>query len=66
MKEPIVILIFFSSILRTVVIYQILVTSNRNWYMGDFFWNPSYMDDHSKDNLKNNYLIFKLNYFIIF
>jgi hypothetical protein len=28
MKEPIVILIFFSTILRTVVLYQIPVTSN--------------------------------------
>jgi len=42
-----------------------LVTSNQNWYMGDFLesfiWSSM---DHSKDNLKNNYLIFKPNYFI--
>jgi hypothetical protein len=41
-----------------------LVTSNWNWYMGDFLecfvWSSM---DHSKDNLKNNcLLIFKPNY----
>ncbi len=41
--------------------------SNWNSYMGDFLesfvWSSM---DHSKDNFKNNYLIFKPNYFISF
>jgi hypothetical protein len=43
---------------------QILVMSNWNWYMGDFFksfiWSSM---DHSKDNFRNNFLDFKPNYF---
>jgi hypothetical protein len=41
--------------------------SNRNWYMGDFYEIfCMVVQDYSKDNLKNNYLIFKLNYLIFF
>jgi len=47
--------------------FLIPVTSNQNYYMGDFLesliWSSM---DHSKDNFRNNYLIFKLNYFISF
>jgi len=43
------------------------MASNWNWYVGDFLesfiW--SFMDN-SKNNLKNNYLIFKPKYFIFF
>jgi hypothetical protein len=41
------------------------VRSNQNWDMGIFleFFVSSPMD-HSKDNFRYNYLIFKLNYFI--
>jgi hypothetical protein len=43
-----------------------LVTSNWNWYMGDFLGIFSLelvplLMDHFKDNFRNNYLIFKLN-----
>jgi hypothetical protein len=46
---------------------RIPVTSNQNWYMEDFleFFTWFFMD-HSKDNLRNKYLIFKHNYFISF
>jgi hypothetical protein len=44
---------------------KILVMSNWNLYMGDFLesfvWSSM---DHSKDNFKNNHLIFKFKYFI--
>ncbi len=43
------------------------VMSNQNWYLEDFLesfiWS---FIDHSKDNFRNNYLIFKPNYFIFF
>jgi hypothetical protein len=42
-----------------------LVMSNWNWYMGDFLKSFVWLSmDHSQDNFNNNYLIFKLNYFI--
>jgi hypothetical protein len=51
---------------------KIPVPSNLNWYMLDFYAifflgiRPMVVHDHFKDNFKNNYLIFKLNYFICF
>jgi hypothetical protein len=45
------------------------VTSNWNWYiLGAIFWNILYVHsmNHSKDNSRNNYLIFKSNYFFFF
>ncbi len=41
------------------------VTSNWNWYVGDFWESPiwSYMY-YFKDNFRNNYLILKPNYFL--
>jgi hypothetical protein len=49
------------------MILQFPLTSNQNWYMGDFleFFVWSSMD-HSKEKFKNNYLIFKPKYFIYF
>jgi len=44
---------------------QIPVTSNQNWYIKGVFGILCIMD-HSKDNLKNNYLLFEPNYFISF
>jgi hypothetical protein len=47
--------------------FFIVVTSNRNWYKRDFFGILCMVIlDHFKDNFKNNYLIFKPNYFIYF
>jgi hypothetical protein len=53
-------------------IIAILVTSNGgmlsnpNLYVGDFWESFIWLSmDHSKDNLKNNYLIFKSIYFIL-
>jgi hypothetical protein len=49
-------------------IYDCIIpmTSNRKWYMGDFLESFVWLSmDHSKDNFKNNYLIFP-NYFISF
>jgi hypothetical protein len=41
--------------------------NNQNWHAEDFLesfvWSPM---DHSKYNFRNNYLIFKLNYFVFF
>jgi hypothetical protein len=49
---------------RSVILLQISVVNNWNWYMGDFFESFAWSSmDHSEDNLKTNYLIFKINCF---
>jgi len=52
-------------ILRGFYFNIIPMTSNWNWYMGDFLksfiWSSM---DHSKEFFKDNYLIFKPNYFL--
>ncbi len=38
--------------------------NNQNWYKGDFLDSFIWLSmDHSKNNLKKNYLIFKSSYF---
>jgi hypothetical protein len=43
--------------------HEIPVTSNGNWYMEDFLEFFGWL---SMDHSRNNYLIFKPNYFILF
>ncbi len=50
-------------------IYDCILPMTSNWYwdMGDFLESFIWLSmDDSKDNFKNNYLIFNPNYFISF
>jgi hypothetical protein len=57
----------YSSADAVIKLSLIAVMSKWNWVSEGFFWgNPSFVwssMDHFKDNFKENYLIFKLNYY---